>query len=150
MEYLIRDCKESDLPVLVELCEKHAEFEQFSYNAEGKEKRLRMALFSDCKQLHCLVVEMNSRLVGYTSYTFDFSTWDAGLFLYMDCLYLEPSIRGYGIGEVLIEKLKAIALSKNCVNMQWQTPEFNKRAVKFYHRVGASGKEKLRFTLNLV
>ena len=96
-----------------------------------------------------MVVEVDSIVVGYTSYTIDFSTWDAKQFLYMDCLYLEPDVRGYEIGEKLIDELKIIAQRENCVNMQWQTPVFNERAVKFYERIGAAGKEKVRFSLAL-
>ena len=149
MEYLIRDCKEADLPVLVGLCVKHAEFEHAAYNPKGKEVLLRNALFSNVKRLFCLVVEVDSKVVGYTSYTIDFSTWDAKQFLNMDCLYLESDFRGYGIGEKLIDELKIISQRENCVNIQWQTPVFNERAVKFYERIGAVGKEKVRFTLNL-
>jgi ribosomal protein S18 acetylase RimI-like enzyme len=149
MEYLIRDCKEEDLPALVELCVKHAEFEQAQYNPKGKEELLKNALFSNVKRLFCLVVEVDSKVVGYTSYIIDFSTWDAKQFLYMDCLFLEPDFKGYGIGEKLIDELKIIAQRGNCVNMQWQTPVFNERAIKFYERIGASGKEKVRFSLAL-
>jgi ribosomal protein S18 acetylase RimI-like enzyme len=149
MEYIIRDCEEGDSSALIELCQKHAEFERASYSPEGKEELLRNALFSKDKRLFCLVVEVDTLLVGYTTYTFDFSTWDAGQFLYMDCLYLEPDIRSFGIGEKLIDKLKEIAKLQNCVNVQWQTPQFNERAVKFYERHGAAGKEKVRFTLKL-
>ena len=69
--------------------------------------------------------------------------------MYMDCLFLEEEARSFGIGEVLIEKLKEIAAENNCVNIQWQTPEFNTRAIKFYNRIGAKGKDKVRFTLSL-
>jgi ribosomal protein S18 acetylase RimI-like enzyme len=49
----------------------------------------------------------------------------------------------------MMDKLKAIAKERNCVNVQWQTPIFNERAIKFYHRIGATGKEKLRFFMDL-
>jgi hypothetical protein len=37
MEYSIRNCEIADLPKLVILCQKHAEFEQADYHPEGKE-----------------------------------------------------------------------------------------------------------------
>jgi len=64
-------------------------------------------------------------------------------------LYLEEDARGFGIGEAIIEKLKQIAIDKNCINIQWQTPKFNERAIKFYNRIGGTAKEKVRFSLNL-
>jgi L-amino acid N-acyltransferase YncA len=148
MEYLIRDCKETDLTALVKLCRKHAAYEKASYNPQGKQELLKEALFSNSPDLFCLIVESNNEVVGYASYTYDFSTWDAAKFLYLDCLYLECDFRGYGIGEVIINKLKDIAAIKGCVNVQWQTPDFNERAIKFYNRIGAMGKDKVRFFLN--
>lgn len=149
MNYLIRDCQATDLNTLVDLCQKHAEYEKASFNPIGKENKLQKALFGENPKLFCLVVEINERIVGYASYTFDFSTWDAATFMYMDCLYLKEDIRGFGIGEALIEKLKQVATDKNCINIQWQTPEFNERAIQFYRRIGANGKDKVRFTLDL-
>ncbi|OXG05539.1 acetyltransferase (GNAT) family protein [Flavobacterium araucananum] len=149
MEYSIRSCERSDLPKLVVLCQKHAEYEKAAYSAEGKQEKLQDALFREQPRLFCLVVATKETIVGYLSYTFDFSTWDAGTFIYMDCLFLEPEARSFGIGEVLIDKLKQIAIKKNCINIQWQTPEFNERAIKFYNRIGAKGKDKVRFTLDL-
>ncbi|MCD0469302.1 GNAT family N-acetyltransferase [Flavobacterium sp. JAS] len=149
MEYSIRNCEVSDLPKLVVLCQKHAEYEKAAYSPEGKEEGLKKALFDENPKLHCLVVATKETIVGYVSYTFDFSTWNAATFIYMDCLFLEEETRGLGIGEILIEKLKQIGTEKNCVNIQWQTPEFNERAIKFYNRIGGKGKDKVRFTLDL-
>lgn len=149
MEYLIRPCEEKDLPRLVELCQKHAAHEQHPYDAEGKELLLSKALFSEKPSLYCLVVALGDEPQGYVSYTFDFSTWDARSFLHMDCLYLEPNIRSLGIGAIITDKLKAIARERACVNIQWQTPICNEGAIKFYYRIGATGKEKLRFFVDL-
>ena len=149
MEYSIRNCEPQDLPKLVILCQKHAEFEKADFSPEGKEEGLKKALFNENPKLYCLVVSTDKDIVGYVSYTFDYSTWDAATFMYMDCLFLEEEARSFGIGEVLIEKLKQIGIEKDCINIQWQTPQFNERAIKFYHRIGGKGKDKVRFTLDL-
>jgi ribosomal protein S18 acetylase RimI-like enzyme len=149
MEYSIRNCEITDLPKLVILCQKHAEFEKADYSPEEKEEGLKKALFDEQPKLYCLVVATKETIVGYISYTFDFSTWDASNFIYMDCLFLEEEARSFGIGELLIDKLKQIGIEKNCINLQWQTPQLNERAIKFYNRIGAKGKDKVRFTLDL-
>lgn len=149
MNYLIRNSIESDLDKLIDLCQKHAAYERASYHKQGKKEHLKKALFSEEKVLNCLIVEVSGEIIGYATYTFDFSTWDAEKFIYLDCLYLEDDFRSYGIGQALIEKIEEIGKSQNCINMQWQTPDFNVRAIKFYNRIGASGKEKIRFTLPL-
>lgn len=149
MEYTIRTCEIVDVPKLVVLCQKHAEFERADYSPEGKEEGLRKALFGEQPKLYCLVVATKETIVGYVSYNFTYSTWSAADFLYMDCLFLEESARNFGIGEVLINKLKEIGKNNNCVNMQWRTPQFNERAIKFYQRIGAKGKDKVCFFLDL-
>lgn len=149
MEYTIRTCEIADLPKLVILCQKHAEYEKADYDSTGKEEGLKKALFDKDPKLHCLLVSTPNDIVGYVSYNFFYSTWEAGNVIQMDCLYLEEQARNYGIGEVLINKLKQIGKEKNCVNMQWRTPQFNERAIKFYNRIGAKGKEKICFFLDL-
>lgn len=149
MNYSIRNCTEKDLDTLIVLCQKHAEYEKAIFNPEGKKDKLRPALFSEMKSLYCLVTEVDNKIIGYATYTFDFSTWDAQQFIYLDCLYLEEDYRNYGIGQVLIEKVKEIGQLNNCINMQWQTPDFNVKAIKFYNRIGGIGKDKVRFVLPL-
>jgi ribosomal protein S18 acetylase RimI-like enzyme len=149
MEFIIRKCEINDLPILVELCEKHAEFEQANYNPNGKQELLKSAIFSSNPKLFCLIVEINKKIGGYATYTYDFSTWDAKIFMYMDCLFIEENFRGYKIGEKIMENLKEIAENENCINIQWQTPTFNERAIKFYNRIGGVGKNKVRFAIDL-
>lgn len=149
MNYVIREIEEKDLDQLLILCSKHAEYEKAPYRSAGKKEKLHAAIFSDPKQVYGLVVEVSEEIVGYATYTFDFSTWDAQKFIYLDCLYLEDHCRSYGIGQVLIEKIKETGQLNGCINMQWQTPEFNERAIQFYNRIGATGKNKVRFCLPL-
>jgi ribosomal protein S18 acetylase RimI-like enzyme len=147
MKYDIRSCEPGDLPTLVDLCEKHAAHEQAAYSPEGKLEAHRKAIFATSPSLHCYVVASAEGVVGYCTFTFDFSTWDAQRFLYLDCLYLNPEYRNLGIGKKIFDLLMDIAIQNQCVNLQWQTPVFNERAIMFYGRMGAKAKEKMRFSL---
>lgn len=149
MDCIIRKLDEKDLATLVELCKNHAEYEQATYNVVDKVQLLKNAIFTQNPKLFCYVIDSGTELAGYFSYTLDFSTWDAQTFLYLDCLYLEPNFRGLKIGEQVFEKLKHIGEENNCVNIQWQTPVFNERAIKFYTKIGATAKDKRRFFINL-
>ncbi|WP_300489829.1 GNAT family N-acetyltransferase [Flavobacterium sp.] len=149
MDYKIRECKADDLDTLIVLCAKHADYERATYEARGKKEKLDAALFSDNKKLYGIVAEVAGEVIGYATYTFDFSTWEAQKFIYLDCLYLEEAYRNFGIGHALMEKVIEIGQTENCINMQWQTPDFNEKAIRFYKRIGGIGKEKVRFTLPL-
>lgn len=141
----IRPVVQEDLNDLVELCSLHAAYERSEYQAKGKQKILEKYLFSDPPALYSLVVEHDGNLVGYSTYTRQFSTWDASYYLYMDCLYLKENYRGRGIGLELMNKIKDAAAQLQCSHIQWQTPDFNVRAIKFYQRIGGVSKSKERF-----
>ena len=145
----IRWAKQRDLESLTKLCQLHANFEKSAYNPKGKIERLYKHIFSDNPSLYCLVVEKDNNLIGYATFMKQFSTWDADYYVYMDCLFLTEESRGLGIGENLIERIKEESSKLGCALIQWQTPDFNKRAMKFYKRIGAVGKSKERYFLNV-
>ncbi len=141
----IRPARKDDIPQIIGLCEAHAEYEQSAYNRAGKAELLFDYLFQQEEVVNCLVVVEQEVLVGYATFMKQFSTWNAAHYLYMDCLFLHESARGKGIGQQLMAKLKAIAAQKGCAWLEWQTPVFNKKAVRFYHKIGATSKSKIRF-----
>ncbi|EPJ45737.1 MAG: N-acetyltransferase GCN5 [Osedax symbiont Rs2] len=146
---IIRDLQPSDLDDFIGLCQQHAEFEHSEYQVAGKKQRLERHLFSSQATVQALVVELDDKLIGYATFVPQFSTWDAEYYLYLDCLFLNDQSRGLGLGESLMEAIKQRAKELNCHLIQWQTPEFNTRAIKFYKRIGAIAKCKQRFFLSL-
>lgn len=148
-ETSIRLVQESDMPSLIRLCSLHAAFEKAAYTEQGKEAQLSEHLFSSNPSVHCLVAEKEGKLIGYATYMKQFSTWDANFYLYMDCLFMEEGNRGQGIGEDLMTAIRQEARRLNCSHVQWQTPDFNLRAMKFYDRIGAKSNTKERYFLQV-
>lgn len=148
MDYIIRPCEEKDLPELVNLCAAHAAFENSEYSPEGKLEGLRAGIFGTPQRLHVWIVEIEGKAEGFTSCTFDFSTRDAAPILFMDCLFLNEEYRSMGIGAEIMKRIREEARKNRCFNIQWQTPEFNARAIKFYVGLGSTGKQKMRFFLD--
>ena len=145
----IRFIREADLENFVQLCKLHADYEQSEYSTEHKAERLHPYIFSDVPSVYCLVAEQNGTLIGFASYMKQFSTWNAEFYIYMDCLFMKEEARGFGIGERLVDKIKEEGAKEHCTQIQWQTPDFNVRAMKFYNRIGATSKSKERFFLEI-
>lgn len=148
-DVIIRPVEPGDLEQLVALCKAHAAYEQAAYDATGKAEQLHIDLFSDPPKLFCLVAEQESRLTGFISFMKQYATWDACEYVYMDCLFLAEASRSKGIGLRLVEHMVQEAEQWGCTLIQWQTPEFNTRAIKFYNRLGATQKAKERFFLEV-
>lgn len=147
VNYAIRQVETGDLDELLTLMQEHAAYEKAHFNPDGKKERLVKALFAVPFKLYCWVVTIDQQLVGYVSFTFDYSTWDVADFMYMDCLFLRGHTRGLGIGTEILRRLRIVAAEQDCINIQWQTSVFNELAIKFYHKNSASSKQKIRFTL---
>jgi L-amino acid N-acyltransferase YncA len=145
----VRFAEKTDLPQIIDLCMEHAAYEKSTYDVENKAERLAEFLFGQLPCLKCLVVMQEDIVVGYATFIKQFSTWEAGFYLYLDCLFLKESARGKGTGTLLMQKITAYATEQNCHGMQWQTPVFNKKAISFYHKIGGISKKKERFYLKL-
>jgi GNAT superfamily N-acetyltransferase len=145
-EVKIRAVEPNDLPQFIELCLEHAAYERAAIEPPNV-SRLQAALFSPAPRLHAWVADRTHELVGYTTATIGFSTWTAREFLHMDCLYVRDDHRGQGIGRLLLDVVIEHAAVLNIRTLQWQTPDWNVDAQRFYARLGASAAGKVRFTL---
>ena len=141
----IRFAEEKDLDSIIELCSDHAQYERNHFDKKNKKELLCQYIPDPNSCIRCLVVESGTEIVGYATFFKQFSTWDAGYYMYIDCLFLNENIRGQGIGKHIMELIKSCSKEEGCTIIQWQTPKFNTKAITFYSRIGAERKSKERF-----
>jgi len=99
--------------------------------------------------LHCLVAEVDGVVQGITHYSFQNSTWAPKNYCYLEDLYVEPTLRGGGIGRLLIDGVKSIANAAGSSRLYWNTDATNETARKLYDSyVMESGKVQYRIALN--
>ena len=142
---LIRPATAADLDAIVALCGEHAAFERATFSAERARAALGAFLFEKHPRAWCLVVEADEILIGYATWSLEFSTWRASEYAHMDCLYLRDGYRNAGIGRELIQRVFAASRQLGCAIVEWQTPSWNRDAVRFYDRLGAVGSPKIRY-----
>ncbi|MFD8707427.1 GNAT family N-acetyltransferase, partial [Kitasatospora sp. NPDC059648] len=143
----IRPATAADLPALARLCAAHADFERAEPVPADLAVRLEPALFSARPRAWCLVVDRGGELIGYASYSREFSTWRAADHVHLDCLFVTEAHRREGWGRALLAAVRDAAVALGAAELQWQTPDWNTDAVRFYHRAGARGRPKVRFSL---
>ncbi|MFF8277628.1 GNAT family N-acetyltransferase [Streptomyces lateritius] len=145
----VRHALPGDMERVAELAAEHAAHEKAAPPAPGLADRLSRLLFGpEPSRLRCLVAELpDGSLVGYATCAPELSTWDAAEYLHMDCLYLSAAQRGLGLGPLFMTALRAEARALGLPEIQWQTPAWNEGAIRFYDRLGATSKQKLRYSL---
>lgn len=75
------------------------------------------------------------RPVGLAHYLFHRSCWLENNACYLQDLYADPQVRGFGIGRALIEAIYARAKAVGSTEVYWMTQEFNQTARRLYDRI---------------
>ncbi|GLQ91439.1 GNAT family N-acetyltransferase [Dyella acidisoli] len=143
----IRRIAAADLEQWLPLCAEHAAYERLTYSPDGGMEELVRALTAEPPLLFAWIAMANESAIGYASATVDFSTLDHATYLHMDCLFVRDGWRGRGIGQQLWSAVHAFARARGCRTVQWQTPEWNVDAARFYLRLGATEMIKRRYVL---
>lgn len=133
------------MPGLLALMADHAAFERGQASAQAAQ--LSRALFRSPARLFIWVAEDGADLLGYAAASREFSAWQGGEYLHMDCLFVSAAARDRGLGARLAQAVIAFAAAEGLAEVQWQTPAWNRDAVRFYERLGAVGTDKIRFSL---
>ena len=95
-----------------------------------------------------LVAEIDGRIVGFTHYIFRPSTWAVENFCYLEDLYVDPKVRGGGVGRALIKAVEDIAIAKGSKRLYWTTAPDNETARKLYDKVAISDRVQYKIFLN--
>lgn len=64
------------------------------------------------------------------------SSWSAGWYCYLEDLFVDPAVRGAGVGRALIEAVYAEADRRGATRTYWATAGDNATARALYDRVG--------------
>jgi GNAT superfamily N-acetyltransferase len=83
------------------------------------------------------MAEHDGQPAGFALYFFNYSTWLGRPGLYLEDLFVEPQLRGLGIGKALLQRVAAIAVEKGCQRLQWTVLDWNTPAIGFYKKLGA-------------
>ncbi|MDG0027113.1 GNAT family N-acetyltransferase [Trinickia sp. Y13] len=138
MADLIRDAAPHDVGAMISLMRELAEYEKLTHLFVATEDSLREALFSPRPAAEALVAEREGRVVGYALYFHNFSTFLSRRGLYLEDLYVQPSLRGSGLGTAMLRRLAAIAVERQCGRFEWSVLDWNQSAIDFYTKMGAT------------
>jgi GNAT superfamily N-acetyltransferase len=133
----IRTITEADLPVILSLIRELAEYEREPDAVVATVAGLREVLFGPQRSAEVLLALEAGEPVGFAVYFYNFSTWLGRPGLYLEDLFVRPSMRGKGYGRALLERLALIAKERGCGRMEWAVLDWNEPAIQFYKKLGA-------------
>jgi GNAT superfamily N-acetyltransferase len=85
--------------------------------------------------IHAIVAEHPAHgVIGIANYILHENTWETDPVCYLEDLFVEPSLRAGGVGEKLIDWLKAAMTAQGWSRLYWLTKENNYRARGLYDK----------------
>ena len=137
MEYNIRPAKKEDLPQILDLIKELAAFEKEPDAVEVDLNTLEEEGFGENPLFTCFVAEVENKIEGMALIYFRFSTWK-GRTVHLEDLIVREHMRGTGLGSALYKKVIEFAVEKGVKRTEWVVLDWNKPAVEFYQRSGAT------------
>jgi GNAT superfamily N-acetyltransferase len=135
---VIRPATPDDVPILLTLIRELAAYQKHPDDVVATEELIHEALFgAEHPFVYAVVAEHEGEVVGFALYFFNFSTWLGRPGLYLEDLYVRPTMRGRGIGKALLLHLARLAVQKGCGRMEWSVLDWNASAIAFYKSLGA-------------
>jgi GNAT superfamily N-acetyltransferase len=136
MATTIRPATRADVPQILSFIRALAAYERAPEAAVATEADLERDGFGANPFYFCLIAEYNGQPAGFALSFFNYSTWVGRPGIYLEDLFVEPELRGLGIGKALLRQVAAIAVEKGCLRLQWAVLDWNTPSIEFYRAMG--------------
>lgn len=138
MTLLIRPATAADVPAIADLIRGLARYEKLDREVTMTEELLAENLFGPRRFAETLIAEKSGEPIGFALFFHNFSTFLALPGIYLEDLFVVPEHRGRGVGRALLKELARIAVERDCGRLEWAVLDWNRDAIGFYERLGAT------------
>lgn len=147
---IVRRAVASDVQAIHTLVDALADYEKLDRPTPEARNRLAADLFGPKPRIECLLAFMDGYPCGYAIILETYSSFLALPTLFLEDIFVLPEYRGRKAGYALFEEIKGEALKRGCGRIEWNVLDWNRLAIDFYQRLGATHmKEWQLFRINL-
>jgi len=138
MTLIIREAAEQDADVIYEFILALSSHQNSQQYVLTDVETLRQQGFGADKQFGALLAEYEELAVGYLTYVWNYSTWAAGRYMYVENVFVHEQNRRSGVGAALMQEAQVVCKRHGCRNMKWEVESDNEGAIAFYKKLGAT------------
>lgn len=132
---LIRPLAQGDESDWRRLWEAYLHFYGTSVPEAVKASTFARLIGSDPRDFNGLIAMVDGRPMGIAHFLVHRHGWKIEDTCYLQDLYVDPQVRGTGLGRALIEAVYAAADAAGAPSVYWLTQDFNHEARRLYDRV---------------
>lgn len=135
---IIRRASRKDGPVLLRLVDALARYEKLAPPDDHARVRLIDDLSGERPRFEAYLAELDGAAAGYAFVFETYSSFLALPTLYLEDLFVLPEFRGRRIGYALFTAMVREAFHRGCGRMEWTVLDWNRPALDFYVKTGAT------------
>ncbi|HEV7268178.1 MAG TPA: GNAT family N-acetyltransferase [Falsiroseomonas sp.] len=137
----LRDAGREDLRLVLRFIHALAEYERLAHEVRADEATLARFLFVEPRRAEALIAEWDGEPVGFAVWYYSFSTFLGRPSLYIEDVFVDPAMRGRGVGKAIFAHLAARAIRLGCGRMEWSVLDWNAPSIAFYRSLEAKPRE---------
>jgi GNAT superfamily N-acetyltransferase len=133
----IRPAREDEVPLVLQFVRELAEYEHLLHEAVASEERVRRDLFGPRPYAEVVFACLDDEPVGFALFFHNYSTFVGKPGIYLEDLFVRPTVRGKGLGKALLTWLAAETVRRDCGRLEWSVLDWNEPSMRFYKGLGA-------------
>jgi len=133
----IRQAEPGEEAQVLAFIRKLADYEKLLHDVTASEDDIREALFGASPRCHCELAFWEGEPAGFALWFYNFSTFAGKAGIYLEDLYVEPHLRGRGIGKALLKHLAKRCVAEGLPRLQWWVLDWNEPSIAAYKAMGA-------------
>ena len=133
----IRQAEPGEEALVLAFIRKLADYEKLLHDVTASEDDIREALFGASPRCHCELAFWEGEPAGFALWFYNFSTFAGKAGIYLEDLYVEPHLRGRGIGKALLKDLAKRCVAEGLPRLQWWVLDWNEPSIAAYKAMGA-------------
>ena len=134
---VLRFATGDDVGLILTFIRRLAAYERMSNEVVTDEKILLKTLFGARRFAEVVIASYDGEPAGFALFFHNFSTFLGRPGIYLEDLFVDPEMRGRGIGRALLSFLAQLAVERGCGRLEWAVLDWNVDAIGFYERLGA-------------
>lgn len=137
MSLTIRSAGAADAALIDKLVRALAAYERLSHEVKAGPEDFARELFGPSPKVFCEIAEWDGVPAGMALWFYTFSTFEGRHGIWLEDLFVEPDLRGRGIGKALLVNLAQRCVRENLARFEWAVLDWNQPSIDFYRAQGA-------------
>lgn len=134
--FAVRTATRADAKAIYNFIVGLARYENMMDEVEVTEQSVLDTIF-DRGQAEVIIGEEDGAPVGFALFYHNYSTFKGRRGIFLEDLFVDPSMRGKGYGKQIFLEVAKIAHERGCCRMEWFCLNWNTPSIEFYKANGA-------------